>query len=217
MLKGGCFVPVHGPFIFLHPSISLKMQESDYCVLLEREALWIRFKSTRPFAIKVHLGNINAISGEPIIESFATLLRRHRLMGEKKSIQDYVVIDPAEKGQFWLDGIAKHNGKVMQFVAVSAGTGYSVEAQIARVEAVGGIQISITPIKAGPVVTLNVKRLGQTTLAMRVHLNATVYELMTKILDLTGIPVEQQGILLNNRRLEPSMYSWAPSGSDVLC
>jgi hypothetical protein len=170
----------------------------------EREALWIRFKSTRPFAIKVYLGGINAISGEPIIENFATSLRRSRLLQEKKSIQDYAVIDPADKGQLWLDGIAKVNGKVMQFVAVPSGSGYSVEAQIASIEAVGGIQISITPIKMGPRVTVYIKRLMQAALAVRTHLNANVYELMQMISTSTGTPVEQLGILFNNRRLKQS-------------
>jgi hypothetical protein len=35
------------------------------------------------------------------------------LINEKKSIQDYAIIDPADKGQLWLDGVAKLNGKVM--------------------------------------------------------------------------------------------------------
>jgi len=170
----------------------------------EREALWIRFKSARPFAIKVYLGGINAISGEPIIENFATSLRRSRLLQEKKSIQDYAVIDPADKGQLWLDGIAKVNGKVMQFVAVPSSSGYSVEAQIASIEAVGGIQISITPIKMGPRVTVYIKRLMQAALAIRTHLNATVSELMQMISTSTGTPVEQLGILFNNRRLKQS-------------
>jgi len=96
------------------------------------------------------------------------------------------------------------NGKVIQFVAVTSGSGYSVEAQIASIEAVGGIQITVTPIKMGPRVTIYMKRLNQATLAVRTHLNATVYELMQMASMCTGIPVEQLGLLFNNRRLKQS-------------
>ena len=92
----------------------------------------------------------------------------------------------------------------MQFVAVPSSSGYSVEAQIASIEAVGGIQISITPIKMGPRVTVYIKRLMQAALAIRTHLNATVSELMQMISTSTGTPVEQLGILFNNGRLKQS-------------
>jgi hypothetical protein len=92
----------------------------------------------------------------------------------------------------------------MQFVAVPSGSGYSVEAQIASIEVVGGIQISVTPIKMGPVVTVYIKRLLKATLVVRTHLNATVYELMQMISIYTGTPIEQLGILFNNLRLKES-------------
>jgi hypothetical protein len=96
------------------PSWTLK-QGADRCDK-ERADLWIHFESTRPIEIKILLGDINAISGEPTIETFATALCRARLTNEKKSIQDYVVINPADKGLLWFDSIARLNGKVMQFV-----------------------------------------------------------------------------------------------------
>lgn len=58
---------------------------------VEREAMWINFSSMDRFAIKVHLGGVNAISGEPMIENTTTKLRRLNLLEKKKSIQDYVV------------------------------------------------------------------------------------------------------------------------------
>jgi hypothetical protein len=181
----------------------------------EREAIWIRFKSTRPFAIKILVGGINAISGEPIIENFATALRRARLINEKKPIQDYAVIDPADNGQLWLDGIAKLNGQVMQFVAVPSGSGYSVEAQIGNIDAVGGIQIMVTPIKRGPLVSIIVDRLGSLVpVRLRIPLNATVYELMSKVAATTKTPAEQLGVLFKNRRLEESK-SFMPSSTSA--
>jgi len=66
--------------------------------LSDREkGLWVNFESNRPFAVRVWLGGINAISGEPIIETFATALRRAKLLKEKKAIQDYVLVDPVNQ------------------------------------------------------------------------------------------------------------------------
>ncbi|TVY46389.1 hypothetical protein LCER1_G008697 [Lachnellula cervina] len=178
-LKGGAFMPVH-----------------------DREGLWINFESTRPFAIKIYLGGINAISGEPIMETFATALRRAKLVKEKKAIQDYVVVDPANQGQLWLDGIAKLNGKVMQFVAVPSGTGYTVESQVSTNDAVNGIQISITPIKPGATISINVQRLNGAGWCFQAYENDTVFKLMLDAAKHFGTPVEQFSFLFNHHRLE---------------
>ena len=166
--------------------------------------MWISFKSTRPFAVKIYLGGINTISGEPIIGNFATALRRSRLLKEKKTIQDYVVVDPTEEGQLWLDGVAKLNGKVMQFVAVKSGSGYSVESQISSIDGTGGIQILVTPLYSGPTVMLIVKRLGAKCLNIHIQLSATVWELLNRIAELICVPAEQLDLLFKNRRLEHS-------------
>ena len=68
----------------------------------EREAMWINFVSTAQFVIKILLGGINAISGEPAIEDMATKWRRLNLKAEKKPIQDYIITPE----QLWLDGIS---------------------------------------------------------------------------------------------------------------
>lgn len=109
--------------------------------------MWINFSSYNPFAIKLYVGSINAVSGEPAVETMATSLRRLKLLSEQKSLQDYVVT-PA---QLWIDGIASQNGRVRQFVAMPVGSGYSVEAQITGEEVVAGLQFEITPRKAVPV------------------------------------------------------------------
>lgn len=87
--------------------------------------MWISLKAEKPFAIQIFVGGVNAVSGEPIGEDEATLMRRLTLMEKKKSIQDYVVTPD----QLWLDGIATGNGRVRQFVAMPLGSGYSVEAR----------------------------------------------------------------------------------------
>jgi hypothetical protein len=108
----------------------------------EREAMWIQFHSRLPYAIKIYVGGVNAVSGEPAVETAATRLRRANLLRQNKSIQDYLVVP----SQLWLDGVATNDGKVRQFVAMPAGSGYSVEAQVTGEEVTGGIQFEITPV-----------------------------------------------------------------------
>ena len=87
--------------------------------------MWISLRSRVPFAVQIFVGGVNAVSGEPIGEDEATMMRRLNLMEKKKSIQDYVVTPK----QLWLDGIATDKGRVRQFVAMPLGSGYSVEAR----------------------------------------------------------------------------------------
>jgi hypothetical protein len=103
--------------------------------------MWIRFRSKRPYAVKVYVGAVTAVSGEPAVETAATKLRRQNLLSANKTIQDYVII-PQQK---WLDGIATSEGKVRQFVAMPIGSGYSVEAQVTGADVTGGLQFEITP------------------------------------------------------------------------
>ena len=105
--------------------------------------MWIRLDSNKQFAIKVYLGGVNAISGEPKTENPASTLRRLQRKSEGRSVQDYVVTPK----QLWLDGIASSNGRVRQFIAMPMGFGYSVEAQMTDKEFVGGLQFEITPPK----------------------------------------------------------------------
>ena len=96
----------------------------SFCILLilrfilsEREAMWIAFTADHPFAIKVHVGGVNAVSGN---------LATAKADENNSPVQDYVVTPD----QLWLDGIAAQDGKVLQFVATPAGSKYSVESQI---------------------------------------------------------------------------------------
>jgi hypothetical protein len=101
--------------------------------------MWIKFTSRERFAVKLHVGGVNAVSGEPSYETEQTQRRRYKLLSENKSIQDYVVTP----GQLWLDGIASTDGTVRQFVAVPLGCGYTVESQISGVDLVGGLQLEV--------------------------------------------------------------------------
>jgi hypothetical protein len=134
--KGGLFIPMY------HKSTlagAIVKQNTDFS-WLEREAMWIGFESSRHYAIKIYVGGINVVSGEPSEPTLATSLRRRGLIQQGKSVQDYVVAPY----QQWLDGIAVEPGKVRQFVAMPVGTGHSIEAQMTGEETTAGIQFEIT-------------------------------------------------------------------------
>lgn len=104
--------------------------------------MWISLSSQKPFAIKIYVGGINAVSGEPAVETELTIKRRVTLLNNSKPVQDYVVTPD----QHWLDGIASEDGNVRQFVAVPTGSGYSVEAQITGHDHIAGLQFEVTPV-----------------------------------------------------------------------
>ena len=103
--------------------------------MYQREALWLLFEAAawKPNAVKVGVGGVNAVSGEPWHE---------RLGGDP---QDYVVCP----NQPWLDGIASGHGTIRQFVAMPLGAGYTVEAQITGSEKTGGLQLLVFEPKPG--------------------------------------------------------------------
>ncbi|WYZ40680.1 hypothetical protein EsH8_IV_001021 [Colletotrichum jinshuiense] len=111
--------------------------------MYQREAMWINFSAQAPFAIKIYVGGVNAVSGFPMTENDKTKEKRREMLNSGKQIQDYMVVP----GQRWLDGIVSEDGKIRQFVAQPKGSGFSVEAQVTGEENVGGIQIEIIPIQ----------------------------------------------------------------------
>ena len=107
--------------------------------LYQSEALWIDFTSSYiddheaayPFAVKVAVGKINAVTGEFWSDSLS------------RDPQDYLVVP----GQPWLDGYSIGTECIRQFVAMPLGEGYSPEGQITGGEGVGGVQIVVYPMK----------------------------------------------------------------------
>jgi hypothetical protein len=104
--------------------------------MYQREAAWLSFDAPhwRPQALKVAVGMVNAVSGDPWSE--AIVARRE---------QDYLVCPP----QPWLDGINAGDGIVRQFVAMPLGMGYTVEGQLTGDERFGGIQLVSFAAKPG--------------------------------------------------------------------
>jgi len=143
--KGGLFMPMYGKSRSAESQKSQKNALITWLYRLDREAMWIKFKSERRYAIKVYVGAVNAVSGEPAVETAATRLRQRNKMSQGQSVQDYVVV-PDQK---WLDGIATAVGQVRQFVATPMGSAHSVEAQVTGEDVVGGIQFEITPLQGG--------------------------------------------------------------------
>jgi hypothetical protein len=109
--------------------------EDLFLPLHDREALFLTFTGAawKPCAVKVGVGGVNAVSGEPWHESLSA------------DPQDYLVCPP----QPWLDGINSGDGSVRQFVAVPLGRGHTVEAQITGEEKVGGLQILVFDPRPG--------------------------------------------------------------------
>lgn len=103
--------------------------------IYQREALWMSFDGGwPPHAVKVGIGGIDAVSGEPFDPT--------SLDAES---QDYLVTPT----QPWLDGINAGEGFVRQFVAMPLGAGYTVEGQLTGAEREGGIQLVVIPPKPG--------------------------------------------------------------------
>lgn len=99
--------------------------------MYQAEALWIRFSSDYPFAIKVAAGKINAITGTSW---------DNELHAEP---QDYLVIP----NQPWLDGFCVNKDLIRQFVAMPFGQSFTAEEQLTGLAEHGGIQIIAYPMK----------------------------------------------------------------------
>jgi hypothetical protein len=178
--------------------------------------MWIRFDSRATFAVKIHVGGVNAVSGEPSYETEQTQTRRYKLLSEDKSIQDYVVTPK----QLWLDGIASTDGTVRQFVAMPLGSGYTVEAQITGIDLIGGVQVEVVPVKRVPphvypsfaeisakyavisCMQVHVKTLTGKTITVSIPSSGTIEELQVIVQDKEGIPPDQQRLVHAGKQLE---------------
>lgn len=95
--------------------------------MLQREAMWINFKSTEKYAIRIGLGNIDALTGEPWQDGKLT-----------KDPQNYIYV-PAQP---WIDGIKVKDDLVRQFVAMKLDHPSTIENQISS-SAEGGLKLEI--------------------------------------------------------------------------
>ena len=103
--------------------------------MYQREAMWLSFQQQhRPYAVKVAVGKVCALTGERWSEALAQHGR-----------QNYLVTPP----QPWLDGICVGKGAVRQFVAMPLGMGYTVEGQVTDEERYGGLQLKVFEPREG--------------------------------------------------------------------
>lgn len=172
--------------------------------------------------IKIYVGGVNAISGEPANEGMATTLRRRAKMAAAhdsdysglSSLQDYVIVP----GQKWLDGIAESSGKVRQFVAMPFGSDYSVESQVTGKDTAGGIQFEITSCKLPPPraytappppapykggeIEIFIKTLEAKTICCHIEPNATIDDVKNFIHHSQGISPSEQRLTFAGELLE---------------
>lgn len=101
----------------------------------QSEALWLGFGGAgwKPNAVKIGVGNVNAVSGATWDEQL------------HDAPQDYLVCPD----QPWLDGINAGDGYIRQFVAMPLGLGFTVEGQVTGIEEFGGIQLLTYEPKPG--------------------------------------------------------------------
>jgi hypothetical protein len=163
--------------------------------------MWINFFCHHPFAVKIMVGGVNAVSGEDRKVDVQQMITRQQLRVAKgKSAQDYLV-PPL---QLWLDGVATGDGYVRQFVASPVGCGYSVEAQTSGDDNLSGIQFEITPKHLDsycsgtslrpelPVSSINVQMSSGKLFSLQVAPCYTIGHLKKIIQDRECIPNNQQ-------------------------
>lgn len=171
---------------------------------IEREATWINFTASKPFAIKIFCGGINIVSGEVKDEDKATKLQRLEKLRKKQMLQDYLV----PPYQHWIDGIAVEAGKVRQFVAMPVGQGYSVEAQMTSKESIAGLQFEITPVRpiqppaSDTEFNVQVKTITGKSIQLRVFESDMILDLKYRIAKQEHILIDQQRLFLDHKQLE---------------
>lgn len=139
--------------------------------------MWINFHSSLPYALRIHIGGVNAISGEPVVDDANTQLRLRNKLSQGKSVQDYIILPQ----QPWLYGIATVPGEVRQFVAMPIRGGYTVEAQLTGAELTASIQFEIVSAAPYPISVKVYERFVAQSLPLKLMSNTNVGQLYEQL------------------------------------
>ncbi|KAF1945565.1 integral membrane protein [Clathrospora elynae] len=165
--------------------------------------------NNRDYMVKIYVGNVDAISGEPAEEDADTWLRRQAKLAKKNTHvddappdQDYIVVS----GQLWLDEIANADGTVRQFVTIHFGSSYSVESQIIGKDAAGSIQFEITSYEPRPVpkstYLVFVKTLSSKTLSLYVKEEDMIDNMKSRSYDVNSDPLYRLRLVFAGKQLQ---------------
>ncbi|EUC42825.1 hypothetical protein COCMIDRAFT_39180 [Bipolaris oryzae ATCC 44560] len=114
----------------MEPAIAAK--GGVFFPIYQSEAIWIDFscEPNSKYMIKIYVGSVNAISGEPAIEDAGTKLRLQARMAEVNGkgsecipLQDYIIVP----GQMWLDGIADYRTMIGQSIRIHVESSDTIE------------------------------------------------------------------------------------------
>ena len=107
-------------------------QGGVFLPIYQAEALWIRFGTSYPMAVKVAAGKVDAVTGEGWTDELSPRL------------QNYLAVPD----QPWLDGFCVGKGLIRQFVAMPLGRGFTAEEQLTGAARHGWLQIVVYPMQA---------------------------------------------------------------------
>ena len=163
--------------------------------------MWIGFKSTKRYAIKIYSGNTNAISGRPEAETSTVSLHRFNLLEQNDSPQDFVIL-PQQK---WLDCKAIAPERSRQFTPLPISRGTLIDTEDAQA-AMEGLRFEITRLDRTPpesgFINITVKNLNppHRVFAIKIRPNALVEELVEDVEDIAGLRARDFGLYYRNDR-----------------
>lgn len=158
--------------------------------IVDREAASLHFRSSRPYAVKIFVGTNNCISGEPLIESTTTAIRRKHRLTTGQRIGDYKIA-----GEPKVDTYRTLTGNQKQFVSGAP----ILTIQIMPTKRVG-VCIAVKKID-GSDSTFSIEGLEGST---------KVAEVKEKIWEARHVKVEEQMLILSGKVLDDCALPCSP-------